>query len=61
MTERKSNKGCWIIKAPDRRIFIENSEIRALRKAVAMSATVTFSEWGTDIINPPIADGDDEE
>jgi hypothetical protein len=45
-TERKLNKGCWVVKAADGTIYNESSEIKALRKAVSTAGTIEFVEWG---------------
>lgn len=50
---RKSTEGSWAILTPDNQIILENSELRALRKAVAMGAEVKFVPFGTAISDAP--------
>ena len=46
---RRSTEGSWAIVTPEGRTILENSEIRALRTAVAMNAKVKFVKFGTAI------------
>jgi hypothetical protein len=43
---RALSEGCYAVIAPDGAVFIESSEIRALRKAVSIGADVRFVKWG---------------
>lgn len=46
MAQNEGKKGVWAITTAEGQVFIENSEIKALRIAVSTQGKHEFIEWG---------------
>jgi hypothetical protein len=60
-TGRALSEGCYMILSPSGDATPESSEIRALRKAVAISGAVVFVKWGQSVDEAVTAAKDEPE
>jgi peptide subunit release factor RF-3 len=58
--KRSVANGCYAITAPNGVVYLESSEIRALRKAVAVGGTNEFVKWGSAVGDAGVAEFTDE-